>query len=184
MEASQAPTATVGESTAEPDSIEPLVLRINRRPVPFAGRPDEPLLWAIRDHGLTGTKSGCAIGVCGACIVLVDGQPTRSCTMSVGQAADHEITTIEGLASESPGNELHPVQRAFVDAGAPQCGWCMSGQVLTAVALLARSPDPGDAEIERAMSEVLCRCGAYGRIRAAVRAAASEMRPRGSGPRS
>jgi aerobic-type carbon monoxide dehydrogenase small subunit (CoxS/CutS family) len=168
----------VGEPIRPGD--EAIVLRINGEDRPFTGRSSEPLVWALRDLGLMGTKPGCGVGACGACVVLLDGAPVRSCLMPTGEARAHDILTIEGLGGDGDPN-LHPVQRALVDAGAPQCGWCMSGQVLTAVALLDRRPAPTDREIEDAMNDVLCRCGAYGRIRAAVRAvAAAQARSRSS----
>lgn len=150
----------------------PTVLRVNGQSVSYHGRASEPLVWALRELGFSGTKPGCGIGVCGVCTVLIDGRPTRSCITSTADAAGHEILTIEGLAGDDE-QGLHPVQQAFVEFGAPQCGWCMSGQILTAVALLSAHPDPSDDEIDEAMNDVLCRCGAYGRIRAAIRAASS-----------
>jgi isoquinoline 1-oxidoreductase alpha subunit len=150
----------------------PMVLHVNGHAATYYGRPSEPLVWALRDLGLSGTKPGCGIGVCGVCTVLLDGRPTRSCITPTADAEGHAIVTIEGLSGGDEGR-LHPVQQAFVDLGCPQCGWCMSGQILTAVALLSAHPDPSDAEIDEAMNEVLCRCGAYGRIRAAIRAASS-----------
>lgn len=152
---------------------EPIVLRINGEDWPFGGRASEPLVWVLRELGLTGTKPGCGVGVCGVCVVLLDGEPIRSCLTPAGEVRGRDILTIEGLGRGRDDQDLHPVQQALVDAGAPQCGWCMSGQVLTAVALLARQPAPTDREVEEAMDVVLCRCGAYGRIRAAVRAAAA-----------
>jgi isoquinoline 1-oxidoreductase alpha subunit len=150
---------------------QPIMVRVNGQDVSFTARSSEPLVWALRDIGLTGTKPGCGIGVCGACVVLLDGTATRACMITTGDAGGHDVVTIEGLIGDDADEELHPVQQAFVEAGAPQCGWCMSGQILTAVALLAQSPDPTDAEIDDTMSDVLCRCGAYMRIKAAVRAA-------------
>jgi isoquinoline 1-oxidoreductase subunit alpha len=169
-------------STAEPAAElahGPNMLRVDGEAVAFPGRATEPLVWALRDLGFLGTKPGCGIGVCGVCTVLIDGRPTRSCITPTADAVGRDILTIEGLASGDEGR-LHPVQQAFVDLGAPQCGWCMSGQILTAVALLAAHPDPTDDEIDDAMSDVLCRCGAYGRIRAAIRAASSTGATMGS----
>jgi isoquinoline 1-oxidoreductase alpha subunit len=132
--------------------------------------PDMPLLWALRDLlNLTGTKYGCGIGMCGSCTVLVDGNPMRSCAMPAVAAAGSQITTIEGL--DPQGN--HPVQRAWNDEDVPQCGYCQAGQVLTASALLARNPRPTDADIDTAMSSVMCRCGTYVRIRKAIKRAAA-----------
>jgi isoquinoline 1-oxidoreductase alpha subunit len=131
--------------------------------------PDMPLLWALRDElGLTGTKYGCGVAYCGACTVLVDGQPTRSCVTPVASFVGRKITTIEGLAS---GTTLHRVQQAWIEHQVPQCGYCQSGQILAAVGLLSEKPDPSDAEIDAAISNV-CRCGTYTRVRAAIHAAA------------
>ena len=133
---------------------------------------DTPLLWVLRDHvGLTGTKYGCGIAVCGACTVLVDGRPMRSCITSVSSVSGKPITTIEGL---SPKN-THPVQRAWIAEDVPQCGYCQSGQILSAVALLKNKPKPTDQDIDEAMSGVLCRCGTYVRIRRAIKKAAVLM---------
>jgi len=131
--------------------------------------PDTPLLWALRDEvGLTGTKFGCGIGQCGACTVHLDGVPVRSCMTPVSAVEGRAVTTIEGLGAA----ELHPVQRAWLEGNVPQCGYCQSGQIMSAAALLARTPDPTDAEIDAAMSGNICRCGTYPRIRAAIRRAA------------
>ena len=130
---------------------------------------DMPLLWALRDIlDLTGTKYGCGIGTCGTCTVLVDGSPVRSCVRAATRFEGREITTIEGL--DPTGN--HPVQKAWDDEDVPQCGYCQGGQILTASALLDENPDPSDAEIDAAMSGVLCRCGTYHRIRKAIKRAA------------
>ena len=130
---------------------------------------DMPLLWALRDIlDLTGTKYGCGIGTCGTCTVLVDGSPVRSCVRAAARFEGREITTIEGL--DPSGN--HPVQRAWDEVDVPQCGYCQGGQILTASALLDENPDPSDAEIDAAMSGVLCRCGTYHRIRKAIKRAA------------
>ena len=128
-----------------------------------------PLLWALRDVlNLTGTKYSCGIGTCGTCTVLVNGVPMRSCVMPAISAVGSKITTIEGLDPAG----THPVQLAWNDEDVPQCGYCQGGQVLTASALLARNPDPSDADIDNAMSAVLCRCGTYPRIRKAIKRAA------------
>lgn len=127
---------------------------------------DGLLIWALRDElGLTGTKIGCGVGLCGACTVIVDGQAVRACITPVRAVGGKPIRTIEGLAQ---GDILHPVQQAFVDYQVPQCGWCMSGQIMTAVALLERTSRASEQEIAAAMSRNLCRCGCYVRIRAAV----------------
>lgn len=133
---------------------------------------DTPLLWVLRDHvGLTGTKYGCGIAVCGACTVLVDGQPVRSCITSASAVSGKRITTIEGLSPE----HAHPVQQAWIAEDVPQCGYCQSGQILSAVALLGAKPKPTDQDIDDAMSGVLCRCGTYVRIRRAIKKAAALM---------
>jgi aerobic-type carbon monoxide dehydrogenase small subunit (CoxS/CutS family) len=134
--------------------------------------PDRMLLSVLRDDlDLTGTKYGCGEGQCAACTVLIDGQPTRSCITKVGAAAGKHILTIEGLAPEG---KLHPVQEAFLDAEAMQCGWCTPGMILGAVALLRRTPDPSDTEIVAGMNGHICRCGTYPRIVAAIHAAAKK----------
>ena len=131
--------------------------------------PSTPLLWVLRDLvGLTGTKYGCGIAQCGACTVLVDGAPQRSCVAPVSGAVGKEITTIEGLSPDG----THPVQRAWAELDVVQCGYCQSGQIMSAAALLAAPPDPSDEDIDRAMNGNLCRCAAYQRIRAAVHRAA------------
>jgi isoquinoline 1-oxidoreductase alpha subunit len=131
--------------------------------------PEMPLLWVLRDVlGLTGTKFGCGMALCGACTVHIDGQATRSCTTAMKSAAGKRVTTIEGL---SPAGE-HPLQRAWMEADVPQCGYCQSGQVMTAAALLARTPDPTDQQIDEAMRGNICRCGTYQSIRAAIHQAA------------
>jgi len=128
-----------------------------------------PLLWALRDElDLTGTKYGCGVSYCGACTVLLDGKAVRSCMLPVGAAEGKEVTTIEGL---SAGGTLHRVQQAWLEHQVPQCGYCQSGQILAAVALLDANPNPSDAEIDAAMTNV-CRCGTYGRIRTAIHAVA------------
>jgi isoquinoline 1-oxidoreductase alpha subunit len=131
--------------------------------------PDMPLLWALRDVlDLTGTKYGCGVAYCGACTVLLDGQPVKSCALPVGAAADRAVTTIEGVAE---GSTLHRVQQAWIEHQVPQCGYCQPGQIMAAVGLLREKPDPSDAEIDAAITNV-CRCGTYTRIRAAIHAAA------------
>lgn len=132
--------------------------------------PDMPLLWALRDViGLTGTKYGCGIGLCGACMVLVNGNPQRSCQMQMSKVGTGKVTTIEGLAVNS---KLHPLQMAFVQQDVPQCGYCQAGQVMRAAALLKQNPNPTEQEIIDAMDGNLCRCGTYSRIIDAVKAAA------------
>ncbi len=131
--------------------------------------PATPLLWALRDTlGLTGTKFGCGAALCGACTVHVDGEPTRSCVLPVSAVSGRKITTIEGLSPDSS----HPVQKAWIELDVPQCGYCQAGQIMAAVALLAKTPKPTDAQIDAAMAGNLCRCGTYQRIRAAIHRAA------------
>lgn len=154
-------------------------LNVNGSLHQVADEPDRPLLWVLRDElGLTGTKFGCGIGLCGSCEVHVDGQITRSCITMLSTVQGKEIRTIEGLAAD--GN-LHPVQQAFIDEQVPQCGWCMSGQIMRAAAFLEDNPSPTDDEIASVMNSNYCRCGTYGRIRRAVsRAAAQRANPGGS----
>jgi isoquinoline 1-oxidoreductase subunit alpha len=136
--------------------------------------PDEPLLWVLRDTlGLTGTKYGCGIAQCGACTVLLDGEAVRACQVGAREAAGHRVTTIEGLSARGD----HPVQRAWKTAEVPQCGYCQSGQILAAVALLAKRPSPTDADIDAALSGILCRCGTYNRIRRAIHLAQAGRTP-------
>lgn len=147
-----------------------LQLIVNGRSHDVAMASDTPLLWVLRDGlQLTGTKFGCGIAICGSCVVLVDGETVRSCVTPVSEVAGKSITTIEGLSE----NSSHAVQQAWIEEQVPQCGYCQSGQILTAAALLERTPRPTEAEIEQAMSEVLCRCGTYPRIRRAVKKAAA-----------
>ena len=135
----------------------------------FDGDPDMPLLWYVRDLlGLTGTKFGCGQALCGACTVHKNGEAIRSCTTPVGSLAGAEVTTIEGLAA----NNLHPVQRAWMQTNVPQCGYCQSGQIMQAAALFNKNRRPTDEQIDQAMSGNICRCGTYQRIRAAIKAAA------------
>ena len=132
-----------------------------------------PLLWALRDIlGLKGTKLGCGVSQCGACTVHLDGLAARSCSVDVGVACLSKITTIEGLSYD--GGELHPCQKAWVDLGVPQCGFCQPGQIMTAAALLAANPHPSDDQIDAAMRGNICRCGTYPRIRAAIHKAAGD----------
>jgi isoquinoline 1-oxidoreductase alpha subunit len=145
-----------------------ITLKINGKQVRLDVDADTPLLWALRDHaGLTGTKFGCGMGICGACTVLLDGNVMRSCMMKVGDVGKMAITTIEGLSTD----RSHPVQRAWLAENVPQCGYCQSGQILAAVALLKSNPDPSDADIDSAMTNI-CRCGTYNRMRAAIHRAA------------
>lgn len=148
-------------------------LNINGRAMPLDVEPDTPLLWALRDTlGLTGTKFGCGVAVCGACTVHVDGVATQSCVTPVSAVVGRTITSIEGLS----GAAADAVQHAWAALDVPQCGYCQSGQVMAAAALLAANRSPSDADIDRAMQGNVCRCGSYPRIRAAIHAAASAMR--------
>ena len=141
-------------------------LNVNGKRLKIDVESDIPLLWALRDHlKLTGTKFGCGEGLCGACTVLVDGKPERSCITTVGDVQGKAITTIEGIP------ENHPVKQAWLNGEVSQCGYCQPGQIVSAVALLAKTPKPDDAAIDRAMSGNLCRCGTYGRIRRAIHVA-------------
>jgi len=145
-------------------------LRINGENHTLDLPPDMPLLWALRDKlNLVGTKYSCGIGICGSCTVLVDGLPMRSCTLPAAGLAGSEITTIEGFAPDGD----HPVQKAWNEEDAPQCGYCQGGQILTAAALLKEKPNPSDGDIDEAMYGVVCRCGTYPRIRKAIKRAAA-----------
>jgi isoquinoline 1-oxidoreductase alpha subunit len=145
---------------------------LNGTPTPLPGeRPAMPLLWWLReDRGLTGTRYGCGQAACGACTVHLDGTAIRACVTPCSAAAGRTLTTIEGLARD---DDLHPVQRAWIELAVPQCGYCQSGQIMGAAALLAHTPDPSDAQIDAAMAGHLCRCGTYDRIRAAIHRAAA-----------
>lgn len=146
---------------------------LNGKKVTLEVTDDTPLLWGIRDDaGMTGTKFGCGIGLCGACTVLVNGRATRSCITPVSQVAGAEITTIEGLDEDGQ----HPLQKAWVETQTPQCGYCQSGQIMQAAAMLKDFPNPTDEQINQVMSGNLCRCMAYVRIREAIKIAAAEMR--------
>jgi isoquinoline 1-oxidoreductase subunit alpha len=143
-------------------------LRVNDKTYQVDAEPGTPLLWVLRDSiGLTGTKYGCGIAQCGACTVHVDGRATRSCVLPLSAVLNNEITTIEGLAADSQ----HPVQRAWIEHDVPQCGYCQSGQIMAAAALLAAKPNPSDSDIDREITNI-CRCGTYQRIRTAIHRAA------------
>lgn len=149
---------------------------INGRHVELDLDPQTPLLWAIRDEiGLRGTKYGCGEGLCGACTVHVGGEATRSCITTIGDVDGAEITTIEGLEGK------HPVQKVWAELQVPQCGYCQSGQIMSAAAMLKHNPDPSDDDIDAVMTGNLCRCMTYNRIRDAVRQAAAAMRAQGEG---
>ncbi len=146
-------------------------LQINGTPHTFEAEADVPLLWIIREHlQLTGTKFGCGISQCGACTVHVDGRPMRSCQLTASRVVGREITTIEGIAAD------HPVKNAWIDIQVPQCGYCQSGQIMSAVALVESNSNPSDEEIIQAMDGNLCRCGTYMRIKQAIKQAAQEVR--------
>ena len=147
----------------------PFTLSVNGVSHDIDVEPETPLLWVLRDNiGLTGTKFGCGIAQCGVCTVHLDGRPVRACSTTVASAVGHGITTIEGLSPDGS----HPVQRAWVEHTVPQCGYCQSGQIMAAAALLARTPNPTDSDIDTAMAGHLCRCGTYPRIRKAIHRAA------------
>ncbi|AEE23528.1 (2Fe-2S)-binding protein [Paraglaciecola chathamensis] len=142
---------------------------LNSKPVEIDVDPNMPLLWALRDIlGMTGTKFGCGMAQCGACTVHLDGQPIRSCVMPLSAIADKEVSTIEGLSASAE----HPVQQAWLEHNVPQCGYCQSGQIMSAVALLNEHPDPDDETIDSYMQGNICRCGTYPRIKAAIKTAA------------
>jgi isoquinoline 1-oxidoreductase subunit alpha len=147
-------------------------LTVNGEAKTISSEPDTPLLWVLRDDiGYRGTKFGCGMGLCGACTVHVDGVPTRSCQTAIADVAGKQITTIEGIGSA---DALHAVQKAWIAEQVPQCGYCQSGQIMAAVALLRERPNPTDADIDTAMAGNICRCGMYGRIRKAIKRAAAE----------
>jgi isoquinoline 1-oxidoreductase subunit alpha len=142
---------------------------LNGNPVQVDADPSTPLLWVIREHlGLTGTKYGCGMALCGACTVHLDGEAIRSCVAPVSRAAGKHVTTIEGLSSDL----THPLQRAWIEIDVPQCGYCQSGQIMSAAVLLSKIPKPTDEQIDEAMSGNICRCGTYARIRRAIHRAA------------
>jgi len=144
-------------------------LKVNGRTLKADVEPDTPLLWTLRDElGLTGTKFGCGMAQCGACTVHLDGEPVRSCVTPVSAVGDKKITTIEGLSADG----THPLQQAWIREQVPQCGYCQSGQIMAAAALLAKNPRPSDDDIDQAMAGNICRCGTYQRIRAAIHVAA------------
>lgn len=149
-------------------------LKVNNQAMQVDAAGDTPLLWVLREHfDLVGTKYGCGVGACGACTVLVDGHPTRSCITPVSSVTGSSVTTVEGLSADGS----HPLQKAWDEVDVPQCGYCQSGQIMSAAALLARTPKPTDADIDTAMSGNLCRCGSYPRIREAIHRAAGQQMP-------
>ena len=151
--------------------MAPITITVNGRRHQLDAEPDTPLLWVLRDAlGLTGTKYGCGIAQCGACTVHLAGRPVRSCVTPVSAVGSRAVTTIEGLSTDA----THRVQRAWIAEDVPQCGYCQSGQIMSAAALLASNPSPSDRDIDEAMSGNVCRCGTYDRIRRAVHRAAKE----------
>ena len=150
---------------------------VNRKAVSLDVDPSEPLLWVLREKlGLTGTKFGCGMAQCGACTVHIDGQAVRSCVAPVSRAAGHEVTTIEGLST----GLTHPLQRAWIELDVPQCGYCQSGQIMSAAVLLREKPSPTDGDIDEAMTGNICRCGTYPRIRRAIHRAAEMIAKEGA----
>ena len=150
-----------------------LSLHVNGKALSASAEPETPLLWVLRDElGLTGTKFGCGMGLCGACTVHVNGEGVRSCQTPLSTVGNRPVTTIEALSHDNS----HPLQKAWLAHDVPQCGYCQSGQLMSAAALLASNKNPTDSEIDQAMSGNLCRCGTYVRVRAAIKTAAAEMR--------
>jgi isoquinoline 1-oxidoreductase subunit alpha len=154
-------------------------LTVNSKALEVEADPDTPLLWILRDNlGLTGTKFGCGKALCGACTVHIDGSPMRSCSVPVSAAAGRSVTTIEGLSAD----RSHVLQKAWIEFDVPQCGYCQSGQLMSAAALLQKTPAPSDDDIDAAMAGNICRCGTYSRIRAAIHRAADLLKA--GGPRA
>lgn len=153
---------------------ETIRFKLNNKETELVTEPNQILLWVLRNHfGLTGTKYGCGIGFCGACTVLIDGEPVRSCMIPVSDVADKNVITIEGLAKD---DKLHPVQQAFIDHDALQCGFCTPGMILTAVGMLGKNPSPTRDDVINGLEDNLCRCGAHTRIVDAVQDAAESMK--------
>jgi isoquinoline 1-oxidoreductase subunit alpha len=151
-------------------------INVNGKAIETDASPDTPLLWVLRDHlGMTGTKFGCGQALCGACTVHLDGEPTRSCSIPLSAVGEMKVTTIEGVSPD----RSHVVQKAWMELDVPQCGYCQSGQIMSATALLAKNPAPTDADIDAAMSGNICRCGTYTRIRKAVHRAAELLQAKG-----
>jgi len=149
----------------QPESLKNITFELNNKKIKLEIDPSKPLLWVIRDElKIKGTKYSCGLSTCGACTVHLNGQPVRSCILPISQCQDQKITTIEGLSD----NGTHPVQKAWIDADVPQCGYCQSGQLMQAAALLEKNATPDEATVNRTMSQVLCRCGTYPRIKKAI----------------
>jgi isoquinoline 1-oxidoreductase alpha subunit len=171
MSADQLVDRMVGDNDRKAPPPKAFTIRVNGHDRRVEAAPEMPLLWVLRDVlGMKGTKFGCGAGLCGACTVHVDGKAVRSCQAPVSSLAGREVTTIEGLSADAS----HPVQRAWLAEGVPQCGYCQSGQIMAAAALLAATPRPTDAQIDDGMRGNLCRCGTYQRIRRAIHRAAGE----------
>jgi isoquinoline 1-oxidoreductase subunit alpha len=148
-------------------------LNINNQSLTVNAEPDTPLLWVLRDElDLTGTKFGCGVALCGTCTVHVDGNSVRSCATSISSIGNKKVTTIEGISVAEEG-KLHPVQQAWMEENVPQCGFCQTGQIMSAIALLEKNPNPSDSDIDTAMEGNICRCGTYERIRKAIKRAAN-----------
>ncbi len=149
-------------------------LNINNQSLTVNAEPDTPLLWVLRDElDLTGTKFGCGMALCGACTVHLDGNSVRSCSTPVSSVGDKKVTTIEGVSVGAAAGKFHPVQQAWMDENVPQCGYCQTGQIMSAIALLDKNPNPSDSDIDSAMAGNICRCGTYERIRKAIKRAAN-----------
>ena len=150
---------------------------VNGDVVDYRAAPDTPLLWVLRDHlGLTGTKYGCGMALCGACTVHIDGAPARSCSTPVSSIEGKRVVTIEQVANTSQARVARAVQTAWIDKDVVQCGYCQSGQVMSAIALLGKNPSPTDAQIDEAMSGNICRCGTYQRVREAIKSAGASLK--------
>jgi isoquinoline 1-oxidoreductase subunit alpha len=148
-------------------------VNVNNQSLTVNAEPDTPLLWVLRDElDLTGTKFGCGVALCGSCTVHLDGNSVRSCTTAISSVGTKKVTTIEGISAGAAEGKLHPVQQAWMDENVPQCGFCQTGQIMSAIALLEKNPNPSDSDIDTAMEGNICRCGTYERIRKAIKKAA------------
>ena len=149
-------------------------VNVNNQSLTVNAEPDTPLLWVLRDElDLTGTKFGCGVALCGSCTVHLDGNSVRSCTTTISSVGTKKVTTIEGISAGAADGKLHPVQQAWMDENVPQCGFCQTGQIMSAIALLEKNPNPSDSDIDTAMEGNICRCGTYERIRKAIKKAAN-----------